>query len=77
MKNAKVSGKHLKMLTQNITYLQRFGIIEFDEELALQGHIQNLIDGKIKNQLFKGLERDKKKEITSNTIYSQINILNL
>ncbi|ETO35088.1 hypothetical protein RFI_01988 [Reticulomyxa filosa] len=40
MKTAKVEGMHLPMLTQNIKYLQRFGIIEFDEEIALQKHIQ-------------------------------------
>jgi len=49
MKTAKVEGRHLPMLTQNITYLQRFGIVEFDEEIALQQYIQQLLDGKLQS----------------------------
>ena len=55
MKKAELKGKHLRHLAQNITHLQRFGIINFDDETCLQNYLNRLINGQHQHYIMKSL----------------------
>jgi len=69
MKTAELKGKHFKTLTENIAYLQRFGIVKFEEQFVVQQYLKDLIDGTIIKRLEAAKNRNmnisKKPPITS------------
>jgi len=55
MKRADLRGKHLKILATNLTHLQRFGIVNFEDETSLHSYINALVDGRYQQSIMKQL----------------------
>ena len=53
LQRAELRGSHLVTLAQNISYLQRFGIQNFEDEVALQKYLNQLIQGQFTQHLMK------------------------